>query len=90
MYSDPFRLTNDKIYLIQETSSVTTDCVFWCDIVTSNFFDYLVLDGVSADGMPGKEIILRMYSSGGSLVELEFQNFLQKTSWKRSDSIRAK
>ena len=55
------RITKDKLYLIQPTTS-TSDGVLWCEILVESFFPEYNFEGLRPEDMPGEEIIVEMAS----------------------------
>ena len=53
------RITKDKLYLIQPTTS-TSDGVLWCEIVAKSFFTEFFFQGLQPDDMPDEEIIMEL------------------------------
>ena len=53
------RLTADKLYLIQPSTS-SSDGILWCEIVVSSFFSEYFFEGLKPEDYPNEEIILEM------------------------------
>ena len=55
----PKRLTAEKLYLIQPSTS-SSDGILWCEIVVSSFFSEYFFEGLKPEDYPNEEIILEM------------------------------
>ena len=55
------RITKDKLYLIQPTTT-TSDGILWCEILVESFFPEYIFEGLRPEDMPGEEIIVEMAS----------------------------
>jgi HUS1 checkpoint protein len=53
------RLTERKIFMIEPTTS-SSDAMLWCEVLASSFFNNYIMEGVEADGIPDREIILEV------------------------------
>ena len=53
------RLTAEKLYLIQPSTS-SSDGILWCEIVVSSFFSEYFFEGLKPEDYPNEEIILEM------------------------------
>jgi len=47
--------------MIEPTMS-TSDAMLWCEVLASSFFNNYIMEGVEAEGIPDREIILGFYS----------------------------